>query len=307
MAIPVLQAAFSTGEIAPNLFGRVDLAREHIAATTMRNMFCSYKGGAYSRPGTAFVGYSKQTGRAFPPRLIPFQFNINQGLVLEFGNFYMRVFLNGDAVTEVPVPISNVTSADPGVVTVNGTGFVTSATPVNAGVISSYATGDHITVGGGVFTTPATLSVTDTLLLSTAANVPGTGPNHFGNSYAPGDTITLAGGTASVPAVVTVSMTKVIAASAVGVPGSGGTPGNQVLTGTTGTGTKVRLNVTINGSGQLATVDSIADPGSYWPPTRQIPVLHEPMTGAGLIWRWKPSLNSKWAFNRSPSARMAEM
>src|SRR3974390_1366068 len=117
MAVPILQPAFSTGEIAPNLFGRADLAREHLGATTMRNMFVSYKGGASSRPGTMFVGWSAQFGRPYPPRLIPFQFNINQGLILEFGNFYMRIIENGAMVTENPVPILNVTQADPGVVT----------------------------------------------------------------------------------------------------------------------------------------------------------------------------------------------
>ena len=240
-------------------------------------MFVSYKGGAYSRPGTAFVGYSKQTGRAFPPRLIPFQFNINQGLVLEFGNFYMRVVLNGAFVTEGPVPISNVTSADPGVVTVNGTGLVTSATPVNAGVIASYATGDQITVAGGVFTTPAVLSVTDTLLLSCAVNQPGGIPN----SYVPGDMLTLVGGTHSVPAVVTVATTEVVGTPIIHNNGSGGTPGNQILTGTTGTGRKFQLNVTISGGGNLSSINSVADPGSYT--ANPTSLFGEPLTGAGLV------------------------
>jgi Ubiquitin-activating enzyme E1 FCCH domain len=277
MAVPVLQAAFSSGEIAPNLFGRTDVAKTHIAATTMRNLFVAYKGGAYSRPGTRFVGYSAQTTRNFPPRLVPFQFSINQGLVLEFGNFYMRVILNGAQVTETPVPISNVTSADPGVVTVNGTGLVTSATPVNTGVIASYAAGDQITVAGGVFTTPATLSVTDTLLLSCAVNHPGGIPN----SYVPGNTITLAGGTSSVPAVVTVARTEVVGIPIIHNNGSGGTPGNQIVSGTTGTGRKFQLNVTISGGGNLSSINSVADPGSYT--ANPTSLFGEPLTGAGLV------------------------
>lgn len=94
MAIPFIQSAFVAGELAPSMFGRVDLARWHVASSTQRNMWPSYRGGSYSRAGTAFVGYSKQTGSSYPPRLVTFQFSINQGLALEFGNLYMRVVSN---------------------------------------------------------------------------------------------------------------------------------------------------------------------------------------------------------------------
>lgn len=260
MAVPVLQAAFTTGEIAPNLFGRTDLARSHIAATTMRNMFVSYKGGAYSRPGTAFVGYSKQTGRNFPPRLIPFQFSINQGLLLEFGNLYMRVVTNGAYVTEAPVPIGG-----------SGTQTVTGATPVNTGTVTNYAAGDTISLAGGAFSTRAVLSVTDTLLLSTALSSPGTG-------YAPGNTITLAGGTGT-PAVVTIATTEIVSASLVAA-GTGGTPGAAVVTGTTGAGTKFQLNVTIDGTGIISSINGIANPGSY--SANPTTPTAEPVTGGGL-------------------------
>src|ERR1700688_219751 len=95
MTAPVPQYAFTAGEVSPALFGRYDLARMHLACSTMRNFFPAFRGGAYSRGGTAFVGFSKQTGRAYPPRMIGFQFNVNQGLALEFGNFYMGVVEDG--------------------------------------------------------------------------------------------------------------------------------------------------------------------------------------------------------------------
>lgn len=124
MATPVLSpSAFTTGEISPGLFGNVSLTRMHAAAATMRNFFVRYSGGAYSRAGTALVGISKQTGRNFPPRLIPFQFSINQGLVLEFGHLYMRVILNGAYVTEAAVPITNISRSNPAVINVAGTPF----------------------------------------------------------------------------------------------------------------------------------------------------------------------------------------
>ena len=124
MATPVLSpSAFTTGEVSPGLFGNVSLTRMHSAASTCRNFFVRYSGGAYSRAGTALVGISKQTGRAYPPRLIPFQFSINQGLTLEFGHRYMRVILDGAYVVEPAVAITNISQANPGVVSVAGTPF----------------------------------------------------------------------------------------------------------------------------------------------------------------------------------------
>jgi hypothetical protein len=239
-------------------------------------MYASYKGGAYSRPGTRFVGYSAQTGRDFPPRLIPFQFNINQGLILEFGNFYMRVVLNGAQVTENPIGIIGVTQADPGVVTTGGSSGGLTATPLNTAIIASYAPGDTITLAGGVFTVPAVLSITDTILLSCALSA-------GGENYAPGDTITLAGGTHSVAAVATIVSTQAAGIGfAPGLGGSGGTPGPVVLTGTTGTGTPFQVNGVIGAGGDLVSVGSIINPGSYTVNPNVLPA-HEPVTGGGLV------------------------
>jgi hypothetical protein len=272
MAVPILQPAFSTGEIAPNLFGRADLAREHLGATTLRNMFVSYKGGAYSRPGTMFVGWSAQLGRPFPPRLIPFQFSINQGLILEFGNFYMRVILNGAFVTETPIPITNVTQADPGVVTA-GAGSGGSASPINTGVYTSYAPGDTITLAGGTYTAPAVLTVNDTTLLSCLPLARGTG-------YTPGDMITLAGGSFTTAAVLTIVATQVVSVTLANA-GTGGTPGNATVTGTTGTGTKFQAGVTIDNTGVIVSVNSILNPGGYT--VNPTVLTNEPVTGGGLV------------------------
>jgi hypothetical protein len=206
VATPFLAPAFVTGELSPSVFGRVDLDREHVAASTMRNLFVNYRGGAYSRAGTSFVGFSKQTGRDFPPRLIPFQFNINQGLALEFGHEYMRVILDGAFVVETPISIGGASQADPAVLTFGAEG-ASAATPNNAAVTFSYAPGDLVTLAGGTELTPAVLAVTTSELVSILAKLAGTG-------YAINDTITLAGGTSSTSAIAKVA--SVIAVSATG-------------------------------------------------------------------------------------------
>ena len=205
MSTPFQTPAFVTGEIAPSVFGRTDIDREHVAASTMRNGWVSYRGGYYSRAGTSFVGFSKQTGRNFPPRVIQFEFSINQGLVLEFGHQYMRVILDGAFVVETPISIGGASQANPAVLTFGAEGAA-SATIINTGVTLSYAPGDLITLLGGTYLSPAVLEVTTSQLQSILPKNPGSG-------YAALDTVTLAGGTSSTSAIATVATVAAYAAS----------------------------------------------------------------------------------------------
>lgn len=111
MPFTSIQVGFSAGEISPSLFGRVDLAKWHQGASTMRNCFVNYRGGATSRAGTAYVGTCKQPGTAAPPRDITFQFSNTQGYALEFGDQYMRIKSNGAYVTESTIAVTSVNVA----------------------------------------------------------------------------------------------------------------------------------------------------------------------------------------------------
>jgi hypothetical protein len=117
------QTSFSAGEISPSILGRTDLAKWHQGALTMRNMFVDYRGGSSSRAGLAYVGMCKQPGTSNPPRDIPFQFNINQGYVLEFGDQYMRIKSQGAYVVEASKNITGATQASPAVLTINAHGY----------------------------------------------------------------------------------------------------------------------------------------------------------------------------------------
>ena len=115
MAVATIHTAFTRGEIAPGLWGHTDWAGWGSAATTLRNMYVGYRGGAYSRAGTKLVGRTKQNpqlGQA-PPRLVSFEFSITQTVVLEFGDFYLRFIDRGGYVTETPVTITGATNANP--------------------------------------------------------------------------------------------------------------------------------------------------------------------------------------------------
>jgi hypothetical protein len=135
MAFPTIQPSFATGEIAPSLFGRVDLAKYHSALSTCRNFFVNFRGGAISRPGTRWINQSKTPGSSlYAPRLISWKFSLNQGYMLEFGNLYIRFIFQGAYVTETAKTITNITQGIPAVVTSAGHGFSTGDEVFIAGV-----------------------------------------------------------------------------------------------------------------------------------------------------------------------------
>lgn len=114
---------FSTakGEIAPEVYGRIDTAAYGSALATARNVVVRAFGSIYNRPGLTFIGPVKDHTK--PPRIIQFQFNTSDTYLLEFGNLYMRVIRNDAHVTETPKTITAVTAANPPVVTSAAHGF----------------------------------------------------------------------------------------------------------------------------------------------------------------------------------------
>lgn len=115
MSINIIQTSFSAGELSPALFARVDLAKYHVGAALMRNFFVDYRGGASTRVGLRFVAQAKISAAAV--RVIPFQFSVFQTYVLEFGDYYMRVYMDGAPVLESAKTITAITQAQPGIIT----------------------------------------------------------------------------------------------------------------------------------------------------------------------------------------------
>ncbi len=127
-----IQTAFSAGELAPSMYARYDLDKFHIGAKSLRNFFVWPSGGISNRAGTMFVGRCKDS--AYPVHLIPFQFNLVQTYILEFGHQYMRVIMNGGYVLEPTFAISAITNANRGV--------ITTSTP------HGYSNGDQVYIAG---------------------------------------------------------------------------------------------------------------------------------------------------------------
>ena len=121
------QTNFTSGEISPKLFGRVAFKKYNNAVETMENMIVFPQGGTTRRYGSRFVCEVKNSANA--TRLIPFEFNIEQSYILEFGNLYIRFYKDNGQITEATKTVTAITKANPAVVTVSSHG---------------YSNGDHI-------------------------------------------------------------------------------------------------------------------------------------------------------------------
>lgn len=109
------QRSFSGGELTPSLYARVDFSKYQSGLRTCRNYYVMRHGGVTSRSGSMFVAEVKDSTTTV--RMIPFVFNNDQTYILEFGDEYMRVHKQGVQQTEAAKTITNITAADPAVVT----------------------------------------------------------------------------------------------------------------------------------------------------------------------------------------------
>jgi len=124
----LIQASFARGELSPTLYGRIDTAAYMVGLRTAWNVIIHAYGGASNRGGLEWIGPQKE--HTYAARPISFKFKTTDTYVLEFGDFYMRVIRNDSHVTEPLKTITNITQANPGVIT-------TSA-------VHGYTTGDEV-------------------------------------------------------------------------------------------------------------------------------------------------------------------
>lgn len=125
-ASPVF-ANFTAGELSPRLDGRTDLDKYFNGCKQLRNFITHPHGGASRRPGTLFVNEVKNS--ANNARLIPFEFNVEQAYILEFGDQYFRIHKDGGTVVAGLITYSSV-SGGPFTAGETITGGTSSATAV---------------------------------------------------------------------------------------------------------------------------------------------------------------------------------
>ena len=121
MVDSVNQKSFHSGEWAPSLYARVDLAKYHAGAALLRNFFVDYRGGASTRMGTKYILQAYKSATAV--RLIPFSASFTVSYVLEFGDGYIRFYNNGAVILETASAITNITQGATSDVTQNSHGY----------------------------------------------------------------------------------------------------------------------------------------------------------------------------------------
>lgn len=93
-------ASFTTGELSPLMYGRVDFAKYPSGLRTLLNYLIRPHGPAYRRPGTHFIAEVKDSSKF--TRLIKFEFSTTQAYVIEAGDLYFRFYLNGGRLESPP-------------------------------------------------------------------------------------------------------------------------------------------------------------------------------------------------------------
>lgn len=75
-----LKPSFAGGELAPALYGRIDLAKYDVGAAEIENMIVLRYGGVSRRPGFRYVAQTYNNGKA---RLLPFRYSSDQNYIVE--------------------------------------------------------------------------------------------------------------------------------------------------------------------------------------------------------------------------------
>jgi len=83
--------AFVAGEVAPAFHGRADLSKHNLAVAEAENFYIDYKGGLFTRPGTAFVGALPANQQT---KLFRFRASTDDYLLIFTPNL-MRIVRNG--------------------------------------------------------------------------------------------------------------------------------------------------------------------------------------------------------------------
>ena len=118
--------SFSTGEVSPPIYARIDITRYKSALRKCRNFIIQPHGGAANRPGTRFVALTKYSSSETQSAIVQeFIFNEEQTYILEFGDYYVRFYTSGARVSVVASSFSSWSAA------------------------TAYTRGDYVTLAGG--------------------------------------------------------------------------------------------------------------------------------------------------------------
>lgn len=97
-----VQTNFTSGELSPNMYGRVDVSKYFNGVRKLRNMIPLPQGGVTRRPGTEYLGTVADSTKKTLVRT--FTYSNNDSYVLEFGHEVIRIWQSG-ALVGAPVTV----------------------------------------------------------------------------------------------------------------------------------------------------------------------------------------------------------
>jgi hypothetical protein len=100
--------SFNAGQVSPLMEARSDFQKYNSSSRILENMFVTVQGPALKRPGTKYIATAKRE----QPRLLPFEFSVDDAYILETGNQYMRFFRDGGQILDPVNPVEIVTPYD---------------------------------------------------------------------------------------------------------------------------------------------------------------------------------------------------
>jgi len=102
-----VQTNFSVGELGPLLTARIALEQYQNACSTLENFIVQRYGGIRKRGGTEYISNAKAYvgPETHTVRLAPFIYSTTQAYVLEFGNEYVRFYINGGQLQSSGSPV----------------------------------------------------------------------------------------------------------------------------------------------------------------------------------------------------------
>lgn len=98
--------------------GHINLERFPDSCRTVENLLVLKQGPLVRRGGTKFVKEVKDSSD--DTALIPFEFNVDQEYIIEAGDEYFRFYTSNAVITETSQDITDITQANPAVVTYSG-------------------------------------------------------------------------------------------------------------------------------------------------------------------------------------------
>lgn len=100
--------SFNTGEVTPQIDARSDIEKYTSSCRILENFIATIYGAVTRRPGTKYIATAKNTDESI--RMVPFIFSSTTAYVCEFGDLYIRFYLDNEQLTSEGSAVEVVTT-----------------------------------------------------------------------------------------------------------------------------------------------------------------------------------------------------